>query len=322
LNNENRTVLTVYNNKGIKGIMHKVIFCIGFFILTNFLPATASRIEKETDIHKVKVKSIEECRDCENKNKIILEAFNKKLNSKKEIAFSTRTVKVNELHILKNDRILVCGELGSGGDILSIVDNKTGRSTDTIWGWRASFSISKSMVAYTFRYPPSGLPLFYSDVLLVYDFSKSPLENAMDKSSTDDPAKRGFVLYPEENRKNKAYYTIAKDENEQHNITSPLVWNKSKLFFLDSLGGKTYLVTIDISKGLNDSEIKKRELDRKLFYEKQYLKHIDKEFEKDYEKAAPVAEDFRLTDGGQFIEIKPYAVGPFAGEKIKIKINE
>jgi hypothetical protein len=275
-----------------------------------------AEIKFESNTYYIYVKSIKDNnREC--KKNIALEFENKKLETKKEIIFCNRTVKISNINLLDGENILVHGELENGGDILTIINVNNGNIIDTIWGRDMSVSKDMKMMAYKFRYPPHGLPLYYSDVLLVYDFSRTPLENSMNKSSITDPEQRGFILYPDENRTNKKYYTIAQSENEQHNITSPLVWNKNSIFFLDSLGGKTYLVIIDISDGLSNPKATIRELDKKLFYKEQYLKKIDKE----YEKANLVAEELQLTKDKNFVEIKPFAHGPFNNKKLKIRIR-
>ncbi len=303
--------------------MH-ILIIIMLTILINFSIITAETINKETDVYNIKAKSIEECIDCGAKKKVTLIVVDKKLNTKKEIVFPTRTVKINNLYILENNRILVHGELGSKGDILTIIDIKSDKPLDTIWGWDASFSKDLRMVAYKFRYPPHGLPLYYSDVLLAYDFSKTPIENSMDKSSVDNPEQRGYILYPEENRKNKNYYTIAQNEDEQHTMTSPIIWNdrSSMICFLDSVGNKTYLIAIDISRGLIDPTVNIQELNRKQFYKEQYLKHIDEEFKEEYEKARVVAKELRFTDDDQSVEITSFKAGPFEEKKVKIKITK
>jgi hypothetical protein len=296
--------------------MYKMILLTFFISLFLSTLTEADVLEKESYTYKVKLISIKECTDCDKATKITLKIINKNLINEKEIMFESMTTKINNLYILNNHRVIVHGELDSAGEILTLVDIITGKILDTIWGGFVSFSKDITMMASKFRYPPTGLPLFYSDVLLVYDFSKSPLENAMDKSSIDDPEQRGFILYPDQNRKNKEYYYIAKNENEQHRFTSPLVWDNNKIYFLDSIGEKTYLVTVDISTGLSNPITNIQELDKELFYEEQYRKQADKETA----KAKLIADELRLTDDGKFLEIKPFAHGPFHGKRVKIKI--
>ena len=112
--------------------------------------------------------------------------------------------------------------LGRRGDIVSVVDLKDASVLDTIWGWNASFAPDKKMVAYNFRYPPYALYQHATSVLLIYDFTATPRENSFREKDMADSTTRGYVVYPERNRKRGKHFIPAMSEEEQIDFRSPI----------------------------------------------------------------------------------------------------
>ena len=134
--------------------------------------------------------------------------FDKVSRTKVSRRTQTSTAKLTEMYILEAEqRLIVHGQLGRRGDILSVVDLKDASVVDTIWGWDASFSPDKRRVAYRFRYPPYAMPLHRTAVLLIYDFSATPRQNSFREEDMADPETRGHVIYPEKPEAGKALHS-------------------------------------------------------------------------------------------------------------------
>jgi len=216
----------------------------------------------------------------------------------------------------------VHGTLSSGGDILSIIDMTAGKLIDTIWGLNASFSPNSKMVAYKFRFPPHAPQNYATDVLLLYDLSKSVQANSMDET-IGSPTNRGFIIYPESNRLARRYFIPSKNDNEIRHFTSPIVWNgkSDHLCFLDSISGKTYLVVADISKGLESPTIWRKELDRTGFYS-DYYKAQQRAVKVD--EAGPSlinAKRLRFIENDNAVEITSFYGGPYEERTVRVPLN-
>lgn len=185
------------------------------------------------------------------------------------LQFASRTAALRDAFLLDDDeaRLIVHGTLGSGGDILTVIDIEKGTILDVIWGWRAAISPDKSKVVYNFRYPPHSLPLYETSVLLMYDFTQNPEENSMD-TSQNKPIYRGFILWPDENRTQKNYFIPAQRYEEQQHIISPIVWNEksSQVCFILQRGDiedrttPSYLVVVDVSSGALEPQVHIQEI--------------------------------------------------------------
>ena len=180
----------------------------------------------------------------------------------------TRTAKLTELYILEAEqRLIVHGELGSRGDILSVVNLEDASVVDTIYGWDASFSPTKTRVAYNFRYPPHSMHQHRTSVLLIYDFSATPRENSFRDTDMADPTTRGYVIYPERNRKLGKHFIPAMSEEGQIYFESPIAWSHggTKVALLEAVQGDTYLLVADFAKGLEAPEVTRSLLDKERY---------------------------------------------------------
>ena len=180
----------------------------------------------------------------------------------------TGTAKLTELYILEAEqRLIVHGELGSRGDILSVVNLEDASVLDTIYGWGASFSPAKTRVAYNFRYPPHAMHQHRTSVLLIYDFSATPRENSVRDEDMTNPETRGYVIYPKRNRKLGKHFIPAMSEAEQIHFRSPIAWSHggTKVALLEAVQGDTYLLVADLAKGLEAPEVSRTLLEKESY---------------------------------------------------------
>lgn len=98
-------------------------------------------------------------------------------------------------------------------------------------------------------------PALLGDVVVVYDASKTPVENRFASAPGADPAKEqvmvGRPVYPMANYRSAGYLALETEEFNRHEVRSPLVWlDGETLAFVDRSGGIYSLVVIDFANGL------------------------------------------------------------------------
>jgi hypothetical protein len=129
------------------------------------------------------------------------------------------------------DHTLIVLEQRRHGQAITIADVLTGRITDRIVGLKMSLTADKTRAAYL-HYPGHTI---MDDVVLVYDFTRSPRENASAGFSGEpiSPfAPKGIILYPPGNRARLDY--MSKSDPVKA-VPSPLAWcNEDRLAFLTS----------------------------------------------------------------------------------------
>ena len=230
------------------------------------------------------------------------------------------TAKLTELYILEAEqRLIVHGQLGRRGDILSVVDLKDASVVDTIWGWDASFSPDKTRVAYDFRYPPHAMSQHRTSVLLIYDFSATPRENSFRDEDVADPTTRGYVIYPERNRKLGNHFIPAMSEAEQTDFLSPIAWSHdgTRVALLEGGRGDAYLLLANLAKGLEAPEVARSRLEKESFYKQP----IETYWTREYEDATVGAKSLRFNKDDKTVVFTIWGQGPFEEQEVVIELD-
>ena len=232
----------------------------------------------------------------------------------------TRTAKLTELYILEAEqRLIVHGELGSRGDILTVVNLKDAFVLDTIYGWKASFSPTKTKIAYNFRYPAHAMNLHRTSVLLIYDFAAKPRQNSFREEDMADPTTRGYVIYPERNRKLGRHFIPAMDPEEWIDFGSPIAWSHdgTRVALLEVFQDNTYLLLANLAKGLEAPEVTRLMLEKERYYKQP----IEIYWRKSYERATVGAKSLRFSKDDQSVIFTTGDGGPFAEQQVVMELD-
>ena len=232
----------------------------------------------------------------------------------------TRTAKLTDLYILEDEqRLIVHGQIGSRGDILTVVNLKDASVVDTIYGWDASFSPDKRRVAYRFRYPPHAMHQHRTAVLLIYDFSATPRQNSFREEDMADPTTRGYVIYPERNRKLGKHFIPAMSESEQIAFLSPIAWSHggTRVVLLEGFQENTYLLLADLENGLEAPEVTRLMLEKESYYKQP----IDIYWRKEYEGALIFAKNLRFSKDDKSVIFTTFDHGPFAEQQAVMELD-
>ncbi len=246
--------------------------------------------------------------------------FDKVLGTKVSRRTQTRTAKLTEVYLLEPEqRLIVHGQLGRRGDIVSVVDLKDASVVDTIWAWDASFSPDKRRVAFRFRYPPYATPIHRTSVLLTYDFAATPRQNSYRDKDMADPETRGYVIYPERNRKLGKHFIPAMSKEEQISFNSPIAWSHSgtKVAVLEGFQTNSYLLLVDLSQGLESPKITRIMLEKERFYKQP----IEIYWKRRYERALIQVKDLSFGKDDKTLVFNTYRYGPFAEQKATIELE-
>ncbi len=305
--------------------MYRFIVIVVCCLLSVFQFSTviAEIANNKSQKYSARIKSIENSHRGKYDRTITIHMLDNVTNSEKEIVFDSYMVEVVDLYPSKDKILVVHGKLEWGGDIFTLLELTRETVIDTIWGWDASISPDRTKIAYNFRYPPHSMPLYRTSVLLVYDLTKTPEENSMDESK-DNPENRGFILWPERNRKQNRYFIPAMSYEEQQHIISPIVWNHSSthVAFLLQKGDRedrmtpTYLVVVDVSQGLLEPDVTIQEVNPLPLYKAR----ARQEFQANEMERKIFARELRFTDDDQAVEIVPYD-SRFLDENTRLIIN-
>jgi len=207
------------------------------------------------------------------------------------------------------------------GQSLIVVDLASGLVRERIWGYRVRFSPSGTKVVYTYRYPPR---LRVGDVVLGYDFSwveqahPPPWPPPVSWLSKNSPANRGVVLYPEVNRLSGDRTPPELTAKGAVRLASPFAWcsDETKIAFLVHRVGRTFLVVLDVSRGLERAGVSsERLLDDTRFY---------KEAADQQESNLPVgvqvvAQTLEFTADCRAVIVRAWPVGSFGAKEVRLK---
>jgi len=157
---------------------------------------------------------------------------------------------------------------------IHLVDLEEATLIDKICGYRPSVSPSGRFCVYDMWYPPHGVR-GVSTVVLVYDTKRRPDENRLGRHSW--PAFVGIPIYPERNVREKKYLFWEQQfwsEEQCYFLSSPFLWSEDErnVVFLCDHGGRTYIVRVDLSEGIEKPRIFERVIQvREEFVKPEYL---------------------------------------------------
>jgi len=233
------------------------------------------------------------------------------------VDLTTRAACLQGLRLARPDLLVVLGLLGGGGDILTLFDLSSSKVLDIMWGWDAEFSHRGNLIAYDYRYPPGGLPVYRTSILLIYDLSRTPMDNSAHPEHLGDPETRGFIIHPARNRLRQRYFIPAEDESEKFWFNSPFAWSgdDQKIAFLQHHQDRNSLVIVDISKGLKNPEIQELDMDRHMptFYDEQERRSFKAPF--------LLPGKVRFGEGDSEVVVTPYRGGPSADKSVTIDLK-
>ncbi len=144
--------------------------------------------------------------------------------------------------------------------------------------------VREDWIAYTeFYFSGAQGPVVPNEVLLVYDLTKTPLENRLDREPgwktpppmddySDNIKHVGIPIFPESNAREKSYRITFETQNPGRFIdTAALAWLPSnKIVFrvseqlprMGTIGSRDYLVVADLSRGLGNPRFQTVEFPR------------------------------------------------------------
>ena len=190
------------------------------------------------------------------------------LINKKEslVEMSNLTTQIKYMEIA-NELLIVFGAIENTADVVTIFGLNNLKEKDSILCYGPLLSRTRRYIVYKKFYPRFADPPATSNVLLIYDLSKAPTENRLDqKERNRGPDFVGIPIYPEDNVRKKSYSAWVENPIERHTFYPPdgkYLWanNDKKLIIVDKYDGDNWLVTIDLSKGLDRIEINKLVID-------------------------------------------------------------
>lgn len=197
-------------------------------------------------------------------------SFNLQNKKTKEIKKLTYQIDMKEIinMYLYDSKMIILGTNYDSSIIFSVVDLVTTQLIDTVWAYRVVLSSNNRYAIYKEHYPrvvPDGI--FVKEVVNIYGFDISPLENTIEENNGLNPRFRGIPVFPEENYYNKDYTFYTKDREKENSILSTFYWfdNDRKILFIEWFNNTNYLITIDITEGIRNSKINRYVINNKLY---------------------------------------------------------
>ena len=179
------------------------------------------------------------------------------------IATEVRFDKINDAFVA-GDNFAILGGAPEAQDVVvfSLTD---GRKIDSFVCYGPQ-RISENWIA-SIEYYPRFTPGFTpTDVVLIYDLAKTPLENRLDRrgglhlppGTFDNPIRVGIPVFPERNAQERSYVNLVSSDAEADRILGQpffLLLSGKRLLFLSNVGHdatdfRTHLIMVDLSGGL------------------------------------------------------------------------
>ncbi len=230
-----------------------------------------------------------------------------------------RVKTVKDILFVGPDRVIVHGELGSGGDIVKVIDGKQLEAIDTVWGRGLSISPSERKLAYEFRIPPSMGQTRLSPGLVIYDLTMPPSLNAM-SSGTDNPEERGIVVYPAEFRAAKRYWALLEPGQPERRYVSPIAWSADSRRLAvvenDGVGRDDRLVVVDLSSGVNSPSVLAVPVRHEDFLDPASGVAAPDRYAESY----PVFRELRFRPDGTAVEMTSWPNGPFTEKTVTVAL--
>lgn len=184
----------------------------------------ANNIDIQSSRWKVELVDISSCENCPTKQSFRFSVVDLEKNESFEMILKNYTRKVKFLH-LYNSRFIIVGELPYLGDIVTCYSLQDQKIIDEFYCYAFSVS-SNGRYAIFKKYYPRFTPMeFRTDVVLVYDFSKSPRENRVQRGrECIDHENSGIPIFPMYNAKNKI--GVPNYGIDNFLVYQPIAWSK------------------------------------------------------------------------------------------------
>lgn len=197
----------------------------------------------------------------------------------KKIIWKGAIRKLEKVEFCAEGKVIAIGELpfsgsSSGGNIILVLDVKTGTVQDEIRCYSYTLSPSKRFLVYQSWYPRMILPIYRKSILLIYNITGTQASNRFQSATEYSYQNAGFPIFPEAN----AYFgtnepnslnnaTKAYDVNldNEYGVLSHFLWSddeKQLVFFAFNMDKQTnHLVQIDLSNGVENPAIFRKFID-------------------------------------------------------------
>lgn len=220
-----------------------------------------------------------------------------------------RTRTVRDVVFVGTSHLLVLGTLGSGGDILTVVDAESGKVADTFWGYGATVSPDKRTVAYEFRIPPAIGQTRLSPGLLAYDLTSPPQTNRPQGEANVSETERGIVVYPETHRVAQRPFLLLDTAEDSREYVSPIAWhsNSKRFAVVEREATFSRLVVVDITRGLRQPSVVQVPIAREDFLEARFRGAIPDR----YAKGFVTFKELKFSEDGQSVVLTSWRMGPY-----------
>ncbi len=218
------------------------------------------------------------------------------------IVMDNITSRIQQIRIFGGKLVVLGEEATLQSGVVTLIGLEDRREIDLIMGFWNKVSSTGRYVSYRKFYPPqTAEPAKMSDLVLIYDLADSSGGNRLQsiEAYRNDPVGRltevGHPVYPEDSVGKNHYRVWVREEQDRHSVLpGGFFWldNDRKLIFGDQMGGQSFLIVVDISKGLSAPLIQKKKIDTTTVRESVELVPQDG----DFEAPAIRIEEVRLID--------------------------
>jgi len=168
--------------------------------------------------------------------------------------------------VLVDDLLVILGHVQRFADSATLLDLSSQKEKDFImgYGYVMELSATKKYLIYNQFRPRWTDPGGTSDVILLYDLTKSPLANRIGPEAQKMEAwEVGHPIFPQENLQKQSYREWIEDEQERHIVGLWHLWleDDKQVVLTDRYRGARWLVVVDLSEGLEQAHIRKTVLD-------------------------------------------------------------
>jgi hypothetical protein len=193
------------------------------------------------------------------KSKLVL-TLNNRGQPPVRLALPSEVEQVDRVEFVGLNKVALLGHVNGDVNAVVVVDLRSRKILDKFYCYAPALSPNKRFLAYI-KFFPAHFVQGVTDLYLVYDFQKSPVENRTVGVSMSDIQNVGQPIYPPESRNQTADNTD-RPESDIHMLESgALFWapKEDRLVFADRFQGRLSLIMASFSKS-GRAEVKEREL--------------------------------------------------------------
>lgn len=206
-------------------------------------------LSAETDTHTVELILWERYGERYSKVRFGLLVTEKSTGEERQVEIDNLLTGIERLEIA-HGMALAFGDVQGHFDGVTLVRLATAEVEDFILSYGSELSPSKRYLVFRGFYPPRGMAAARSDVVMVYDLTRSKAENRLPDASGDNV---GLPVYPPENVDPPTYRVWVPEESRKHHVDprAGFLWtnDEQSLFFLDKTGSRKLLVRVDLEEG-------------------------------------------------------------------------